>query len=127
MQNSLCKGVPPCPSRVGFIGRDALAEVKARGVPKNRMLQFLLQDPGPLLYGNELIFLNGQEVGHLRIGGYGHSLGGAVGIGFATLDEPLTATVVNEGNWTIEVAGDRIKAKASLKPLMDPEMKRVRC
>ena len=111
----------------GFIGRDALAAIKARGVPKTRMLQFLLQDPEPLLYGNELIFLNGQEVGHLQVGGYGHTLGGAVGIGFVTLDEPLSVTIVNDVSWEIDVAGVRISATVSLKPLLDPGMERIRC
>ncbi len=111
----------------GFIGRDALAKIKAAGVPKTRMLHFLLNDPEPLLYGNELIFLNGEEVGYLRIGAYGHTLGGAVGIGFTEMDEPLTADIFNAGEWAIDVAGDRIKATASLRPLFDPEMVKIRC
>jgi 4-methylaminobutanoate oxidase (formaldehyde-forming) len=111
----------------GFIGLDALAEIKARGVPNNRMLQFLLLDPEPLLYGTELVYLNDHEVGHLQIGGYGHTLGGAVGIGFVTLDEPVTPLLVNDGKWEIEVASKRISASASLKPLLDPEMVRIKC
>jgi 4-methylaminobutanoate oxidase (formaldehyde-forming) len=111
----------------GFIGRDALAAIKDRGVPNTRMLQFLLQDPEPLLYGNELIYLDGREVGYLQIGGYGHTLGGAVGLGFAGLDEPLTADIVNTGDWEIDIAGARVKARASLKPLYDPELARVKC
>ncbi|MDX1780639.1 MAG: FAD-dependent oxidoreductase [Thalassovita sp.] len=111
----------------GFIGRDALANIKAAGVPKNRMLQFLLQDPEPLMYGNELIYLNGQEVGHIQIGAYGHTLGGAVGIGFAELNEPLKADIVNSGDWEIGVAGKRVKATASLKPLFDAGMEKIRC
>ena len=110
----------------GFIGRDALSEIKARGIPKNRMLQFLLKEPEPLLYGNECIYLDGVEVGHLQVGGYGHSLGGAVGIGFVELDEPLKAAIVNDGSWEVEVAGERVNAKASLKPLFDPEMLKVK-
>ena len=110
----------------GFFGRDALAEIKAQGTPKNRMLQFLLQDPEPLLYGNELIYLDGKEVGHMQVGAYGHTLGGAVGIGFAELDVPLTVEIVNNGNWEVEVAEAKIKATASLKPLFDPAMERVR-
>ena len=110
----------------GFIGRDALAEIKAAGVPNNRMLQFLLADPEPLLHGNELICLNGRDVGHIQVGAYGHTLGGAVGIGFAELDEPLTAEIVRTGDWEIDVAGKRIKAKASLQPMFDPAMERVK-
>ena len=111
----------------GFIGREALAAIKAKGVPANRMVQFLLKDPQPLLYGNELIFLNGKEVGYLQIGGYGHSLGGAVGIGFVTLDVPLTSAVVENGKWQIDVAGVLVDATASLKPLYDPAMEKIRC
>jgi 4-methylaminobutanoate oxidase (formaldehyde-forming) len=111
----------------GFIGRDALAGIKARGTPDTRMLQFLLKDPEPLLYGNELIYLNDTEVGYIQVGGYGHSLGGAVGIGFAGLDHPLTADIVNEGHWQIDIAGTRFDAQASLKPLYDPGMAKIKC
>ena len=110
----------------GFIGRDALAEIKAKGVLHSRMLQFLLKDPEPLLYGTELIYLEGNEVGYLQIGGYGHTLGGAVGSGFACLDEPVSAEIVNSGYWQIGIAGERIDARASLKPMYDPAMKQVK-
>ncbi|MGC9369658.1 MAG: GcvT family protein [Paracoccaceae bacterium] len=111
----------------GFIGRAPLAAIKAQGVPKRRMLQFLLLDPEPLLHGNELIYLNGENVGYIQVGAYGHTLGGAVGIGFAELDAPLRATIVDEGTWEIDVAGKRVRATASLRPLFDPGMERVRC
>ena len=111
----------------GFIGRDALAAIKAQGTPRNRMLQFLLKVPAPLLYGNELIYLDDVEVGYIQVGGYGHSLGGAVGIGFAALDEPLTAKIVTDGHWQIDVAGVRFDATASLKPLYDPAMTKIKC
>lgn len=110
----------------GFIGRDALAAIKEAGVPKRRMLQFLLQDPDPLLHGNEMILMNGEEVGYILAGAYGHTLGGAVGIGFAECDQPLTAGNIDEAAWEISVAGQRIQARAALKPLLDPKMERVR-
>ncbi len=110
----------------GFIGRDALAAIKARGTPTTRMLQFLLKDPKPLMYGNEMIYLDGREVGYIQVGGYGHSLGGAVGIGFAQLDRPVTEEIVEKGDWQIEVAGERFAAIASSRPLYDPEMKKVK-
>ena len=91
------------------------------------MLQFLLRDPEPLLYGMELIYLDGEEVGYLQVGAYGHTLGGAVGIGFAELDQPVSADVVNSGTWEIDVAGKRVAAQASLRPLYDPAMERIKC
>lgn len=110
----------------GFIGRDALAVIKARGIPKRRMLQFLLKDPEPLLHGNEPVFLSGRDVGYLQVGAYGHTLGGAVGIGFVELDEPLTADIVNTGDWEIGVAGKRFTARASLRPMFDEATARVK-
>lgn len=110
----------------GFIGREALAELKASGVPCRRMLQFLLKDPEPLMHGNETIYLDGRAVGYIQVGAYGHALAGAVGIGFTLHDAPLTAEVVDQGTWEIDIAGAMIPAKASLKPLLDPNMERVR-
>ncbi|WP_210880373.1 GcvT family protein [Roseovarius autotrophicus] len=110
----------------GFIGRNALVEIKATGTPKRRMLQFLLQDPEPLMHGNEIIQLDGKPVGYTQVGAYGHTLGGAVAIGFAQTDAPLTADRVTSGNWSIVIAGRSVPAIASLKPLLDPRMERVR-
>jgi len=111
----------------GFIGRDALAAIKARGVPNAPMLQFLLNDPEPLLFGNELIHLDGVAVGYLQVGGYGHTLGGAVGIGFVELDRPVTPEIISSGHWEIEIADRRVPARASLRPMLDPEMARIKC
>lgn len=111
----------------GFVGRDALVAIKSAGVPKRRMLQFLLKAPEPLLYGNETIYREGEAVGHIQVGAYGHSLGGAVGIGFAECNEPLTAGMVAASKWEIEIAGQRIDARASLKPILDPAMDRIKC
>ena len=110
----------------GFIGKEALAGIKAAGTPKRRMLQFLLADPDPLLHGNEIIYLDGQPVGYIQVGAYGHTLGGAVGIGFAETEGPLTADCVSSGEWSIEIAGKHFPARASLKPLFDAQMERVR-
>ncbi|MEO1733168.1 MAG: FAD-dependent oxidoreductase [Pseudomonadota bacterium] len=110
----------------GFIGRDALAAIKAQGIPKTRMLQFQLTDPAPLLHSNEMIYLGDKEVGYIQVGGYGHTLGGAVGIGFAELDEPLTKDIVEAGPWSIDIAGVRYDATASLKPLLDPNLQKAK-
>ena len=65
----------------GFIGREALLKDKAAG-PAKRLLQFRLLDPQPLLYHNEPIWHDGALVGHITSGAYGHTLGGAIGLGY---------------------------------------------
>jgi 4-methylaminobutanoate oxidase (formaldehyde-forming) len=80
-----------------------------------------------LLHGNELIYLNGEAVGYIQIGAYGHALGAAVGIGFAGIEVPLTADIVNNEKWEIDIAGERFEAQASLRPLYDATMERIKC
>jgi glycine cleavage system aminomethyltransferase T len=96
------------------------------GTPQQRTLQFLLEDPQPLMHGNEIIHLVGQSVGYIQVGAYGHALGGAVGIGFAEIDKPLSAERIASGKWSVLIAERSVEAKASLKPMFDPKMECVR-
>ena len=59
----------------GFVGRDVLLAQRETRPYTTRLVQFLLQDPEPLLYGEEPILLNGGLVGYMRSGAYGHTLG----------------------------------------------------
>ena len=110
----------------GFIGREALLVQRETGVSK-RLLQFRLQDPQPLLYRNEPIWRDGQLVGYIRSGAYGHSLGACIGLGYVNCEPGTDAGTCCEHRFEIEVAGMRIAADASLRPLYDPENKRIRC
>jgi 4-methylaminobutanoate oxidase (formaldehyde-forming) len=110
----------------GFIGKEALVRQKEEGILRERFVQFLLEDPEPLLYGSEPIYRDGKRVGYLGGGGYGHTLGGAVGLGFVKNEEGVTVDFIKSGRYKIEVAGHRHPAKASLRPLYDPKGIRVR-
>lgn len=111
----------------GFIGRDALAKQKAEGGFKRRLLQFKLNDPEPLLYHAETIYRNGQFAGTIRAGAYGFTLGASVGLGFVESEEFITADHVKTDHWEIEIAGKRFSAEASLRPMFDPTMERIKC
>ena len=106
----------------GFIGRDALLKEKAAGSAK-RLLQFRLLDPQPLLYHNEPIWHDDVLVGHVTSGAYGHTLGGAIGLGYV---DSAKAPNPPEGGFSVEVAGDRIPAEASSRPMYDPGNRRIR-
>lgn len=110
----------------GFIGREALLPQRGEP-PQKRLLQFLLKDPEPLLYHDEPIWHEGRRVGRIASGMYGHSLGGAVGLGYVDLGAPKDSRAYLDGRYEIEVACRRIPATVSLKPMYDPGSIRVRC
>jgi 4-methylaminobutanoate oxidase (formaldehyde-forming) len=110
----------------GFIGKEALLSHKRARPYKYRLVQFLLEDPEPLLYGGEPIHRNGLRVGYLSAGGYGHTLGAAVGLGNIENEDGVTADYIRNGNYEIEVAGRLIPARVSLRPMYDPEGLKVR-
>jgi len=107
-----------------FIGRDAVLRKKDEGLSR-RLLQFRLTDPEPLLYHNEPVLRDGEIVGYLSSGAYGHHLGGAIGLGYVPCAGE-TAQQVLASSYEIDVAGTRVRAEASLKPMYDPKSERVR-
>ncbi len=111
----------------GFIGRDAIARQRESGAWKNkRLVQFLLEDSEVMLYHHEPILRDGKLVGHLTSGGYGHTLGGSVGLGYVRDEGGVSADYVDSGKFTIEVGGVQVPAKASLRAMYDPAAERMR-
>ena len=108
-----------------FIGKHALLVQKKQGV-KKRLLQFLLEDPEPLMYHNEPIYRNNKLVGYTTSAMYGHTLGASVALGYVNHTDTIDAAYIDNGNYVIEIAGKRYAAKASLRPFYDPKSARVR-
>ncbi|MFY9209494.1 MAG: FAD-dependent oxidoreductase [Aestuariivita sp.] len=113
-------------SKADFIGRDALLAQKAAGPLTRRIVQFLLADPGPLLFGNEPILCDGRDVGYIRAGAFGPTLGASVGLGVVEHPGGVTAEMLRAHRWEIEVCDARIPATPSLAPLYDPKSENVR-
>ncbi|WP_420396163.1 GcvT family protein [Nioella sp.] len=107
-----------------FIGRDAVLKKREEGLQR-RLVQFLLEDPEPMLFHNEAIVRDGKMVGYLTSGNYGHFLGAAVGLGYVPCEGESAADVL-ASSYEIEIAGKRHKAIASLKPMYDPKAERVK-
>ncbi|APE44829.1 FAD-dependent oxidoreductase [Sulfitobacter alexandrii] len=101
-----------------FIGRDAVLRKRDAGLER-RMMQFRLTDPEPLLYHNEPVLRDGRIVGFLSSGAYGHALGGAIGLGYVPCRGETAADLL-ASTYEIDVAGTRVRAEASLKPMYDP-------
>ncbi len=107
-----------------FIGRDAVLRKRDAGLAR-RLVQFKLTDPAPLLYHNEPVLRDGQVVGHLTSGGYGHHLGAALGMGYIPCDGQTAAEMLSS-HYEVDVMGVRVPAEAQLKPFYDPTGERAK-
>jgi len=107
-----------------FIGREAVLRKREAGLSR-RLMQFVLQDPAPSLFHNEAVLRDGAIVSTLSSGNYGHTLGGAVGLGYVPCAGQSAADLLG-ARYAIEIAGRRVAARASLAPLYDPGAERVR-
>jgi len=111
----------------GFIGRDAVLAKKAQGPLSRRLVQVLVKDPAAMMFHAEVVHRDGREVGYIRAASYGHTLGGAVGLAMVDAGVPIDDKYLREAAWEVDIAGKRYPAIASIKPLYDPEMIRVKC
>ena len=111
-------------NKPNFIGRTAVLKKQDAGLNK-RLLQFKLNEKEPLLYHNEPIIRDGKISGYISSGNYGHTLGGAIGLGYIECENETVDDLLRS-SYEIEVAGSRIKAAASIRPMYDPKAERVR-
>ena len=110
----------------GFIGRDAVLAQKQAGPLRKRLVQILVRDPEPLMFHAELVHRDGVCLGYIRAASYGHTLGGAVGLAMIEAEVPIDDEFCATGTWEVEIANRRYPATASLAPLYDPKMLRVK-
>jgi 4-methylaminobutanoate oxidase (formaldehyde-forming) len=110
----------------GFIGREALEALRKAGPPRRRLVQFLLEDPEPMVYHNEPIYRDAERVGFVTSAMFGHTLGAAVALGYVAHPDGCSDSFIAAGRYEIELANGRVGARASLAPLYDPKSRRAR-
>lgn len=110
-----------------FIGRSALMIQKARPLSK-RMVQIVLGDAKPKIYGNEPVYRNGEIVGEITSGSYAFKLGAATGFAYTYREDgqQLDLAWVNDAKWEVEVQGQMVPASVSFASPYDPKNERVR-
>ncbi|MEZ5826309.1 MAG: FAD-dependent oxidoreductase [Geminicoccaceae bacterium] len=114
-------------SNIGFKGRAAITEQRDKGVAKR--LATFTTDPDIILAGRETIYRNGERCGYLTSGGFGHTIGRSIGLGYVRNDPEkggVDAAYVLSGEYELEVATERVPATVCLKPLYDPRNERIR-
>ena len=87
----------------------------------------MLSDPEAMLWGGELVRRDGEAVGQIRSAAWGETLGACVAIAMVGRrdGEPVTPDYLRGGSYTVDIAGDVIKATMTLRPPFDPDGARI--
>lgn len=109
-----------------FIGREALEERRTDPLTK-RLAGFTVTDPDAVLLGRETILRNGEPVGYLTSGGYGYTLGQGIGYGYVKNPGGISDDWLNDGAYSLVVAGKTTPATLSMTSFYDAQNARVRC
>ena len=107
-----------------FLGRETLLKQREARL-KRQLVIFVLDDPGPMLWGSEPIHRDGKPVGYTTSGSYGHSVGAAIAMGYVNHPEGMDADFIKAGRYEITIAGQRFPARAWLRAPYDPSRKRI--
>jgi 4-methylaminobutanoate oxidase (formaldehyde-forming) len=111
-------------SGVDFKGRTAVEAQRAQSL-KKRLATFTAS-PDVILSGRETIYRNGERCGWLSSGGYGHTVGRSIGMGYIRHPEGVSRDYVLTGDYELEVATKRVPAEVTLAPLYDPKSVRIK-
>lgn len=108
-----------------YVGRDALTALRET-MPKRQLVTFSLQATGWPVMGNETIYRNGEQVGWIATGGYGHTIESAIGLGYVCNEGGVDDAFIMEGDYELDVAMNRHSAKPHMVPLYDPNNENLR-
>jgi glycine cleavage system aminomethyltransferase T len=113
----------------GFIGREALLAQKQAGPLKKRMVAIALDDDSetaPMMYHEEPILRNGVIVGATTSGMWGHRIGKSLALGYVRNEDGVTADWLSSGEFEVEIAWRRYKAKVQFGSFYDPKGERIK-
>lgn len=108
-----------------FMGREAAAEMKAS--ERNKSLTcFTVDDPEIVLLGRETIYRNGERVGWLSSGGWGHTIKKNIGYGYVRNQEGVSVDFLKSGTYELDIAAKRVPCDIHFEALVDPKMERIK-
>ncbi len=117
----------------GFLGRERLLaqrEERRTNRLRDRLVMVavpeLSVETGPYLIHNEPIWKAGASVGHVTSGDWGFRLGQMVGLAALHRDQGVSPDWIEDGGFTVQIAGRHYSARLSLRGFYDPEGDRMR-
>ena len=112
-------------SDVDFMGRAACERVANQRLAK-KLACFTVDDADVVLLGRETILRDGEFAGYLSSGGFGHTVGKPVGLGYVRNQDGVDNDWLQRGRYELVVATERVPARLHLDPLHDPAAERVK-
>ena len=107
-------------SKPEFIGRAAVLRGRGEG-PARRLVTFTVDALDADATGDEPVWHDGEVVGWITSGGYGHCVGKSIALGY------VPAAIASAGSgFEIEILGERRRAVLARQPLHDPAGERMR-
>jgi heterotetrameric sarcosine oxidase gamma subunit len=113
----------------GFMGREALLKQKASAAQPKRLVCIALDDSSekaPMIYHEEPIYRNGENVGSTTSGAWGHRVNRSLGLGYVKNPGGVSREWLETGNWEVELAWKRYSAKVQFTPFYDPKSERIK-
>jgi len=111
-----------------FIGQAAHETELAEGGPKRRLVTFVVEpdpdDPADVI-GDEPVWHDGEVVGWITSGGYGHHVRASIALGYVPT-ELASPDGPGGDRFEIEIIGRRRPARLQPEPLFDPQGLRMR-
>jgi len=107
-------------AKADFIGRDAVLRDRERR-PVRRLVTLVVDATEADAIGDEPVWHDGEVVGWITSGGYGHCVGKSIALGYV----PAAVAGASSG-LEIEMLGERRPASLAPQPLHDPTGERMR-
>lgn len=104
----------------GFLGHDALVAEREAGGPEDRLRCLVLDDPLAICLGDEPVRVDGEPVGRVTSGGYGHRVGESIAYAY------LPAAVEVGARVEVGVFGRWVGAEVAREPRYDPDGERIK-
>ncbi|MBV9636888.1 MAG: aminomethyltransferase family protein, partial [Methylobacteriaceae bacterium] len=103
-----------------FVGRAAVLAERQQG-PKRRFVTLEVEANGADVVGYESVMKDGEPVGYVTSGGFGHWVGKSIAMGY------VPSGLANDGEtFAVDLFGEERRATVRLAPLYDPEGARLR-
>jgi heterotetrameric sarcosine oxidase gamma subunit len=114
-------------SETAFVGRESVEKAKAIG-PRRKLVSLVLDDPGPMMWGGELVLRDGEAVGQVTSAAWGETVGACVALAYVRRrdNSPVTKDYLEGGAYQVNVGGTLCPATLHSRSPYDPAGTRVK-